>query len=89
MQTPPIGANLWIWESPVTTEVIRDFAPRLRAWGFDVIELPVESRDDWDAGVVRPVLEAHGLRAAVCATMPKPRSRPSARAFLRRAANPA
>ncbi len=74
MPTPPIGANLWIWDSPITTDTIREHAPRLAAWGFDVIELPVESRDDWDADAIRPTLDAHGLRAAVCATMPKPRS---------------
>ena len=74
MLTPPIGANLWIWESPVTTDVIRAYAPKLAAWGFDLIELPVESRDDWDAAEIRAVLDTHGLKAAVCATMPKPRS---------------
>jgi D-psicose/D-tagatose/L-ribulose 3-epimerase len=69
MPTPPIGANLWIWESPVTIEVVRDLAPRLAGWGFDLVELPLEAAGDWDAAEVRPILEAHGLAAGVCAAM--------------------
>lgn len=69
MITPPIGANLWIWDSPVTTDVIRERAPRVRAMGFDAIELPLENADDWSAAEVRPVLEAHGLQVGVCAAM--------------------
>lgn len=74
MQPPAIGANLWIWESPVTTEVIREYAPRLASWGFDVIELPVEYQEAWEAADIRPLLEEHGLKPSVCAVMPKPRS---------------
>jgi D-psicose/D-tagatose/L-ribulose 3-epimerase len=69
MIKPPIGANLWIWDSPVTTEVIRERAPHVKAMGFDAIELPLENPDDWSADEVRPVLEEHGLRAGVCAAM--------------------
>lgn len=29
MEPPITGAHLWIWESPVTTEVIRRYVPRL------------------------------------------------------------
>jgi D-psicose/D-tagatose/L-ribulose 3-epimerase len=69
MLTPPFGASLWIWESPVTTTVIRDLAPRLASWGFDLIELPLERAGDWDPVEVRPILEEHGLAAGVCAAM--------------------
>lgn len=74
MRQPAIGANLWIWESPVTTDVIRRHAPRLAEWGFDMIELPVEYLEAWDPADIRPLLEEHGLNACVCAVMPKPRS---------------
>ena len=74
MQSPAIGANLWIWDSPVTTEVIREYAPRLAGWGFDIVELPVEYLEAWDAADIRPVLEEHGLKAGVCAAMPEGRS---------------
>ena len=69
MQPPPIGANLWIWDSPVTIEVIRRYAPFLASWGFHVIELPVEYEDAWDPAEIRPLLEEHGLAAGVCAAM--------------------
>jgi D-psicose/D-tagatose/L-ribulose 3-epimerase len=69
MPTPPIGANIWIWESPVTTEVIRNLAPRLAGWGFDLVELPLEAAGDWDPVEVRSILEGHGLVAGVCAAM--------------------
>lgn len=69
MITLPIGANLWIWDSPVITDVIRDRASRVAAMGFDVIELPLEAPGDWSAAEVRPVLQETGLLASVCAAM--------------------
>ena len=38
----PIGANTWIWVSPLTDERLALLAPRLKTFGFDVVELPVE-----------------------------------------------
>lgn len=67
--TPSIGANLWIWDSPVTTDVIRQRAPQVNALGFDAIELPLEDASDWSASEVRPILKEHGLQAGVCAAM--------------------
>src|SRR5687767_5644555 len=69
MTTPPIGANLWIWDSPVTADVIRARAPQVAAMGFDAIELPLESSVDWSAREVRPILEDTGLQPGVCAAM--------------------
>lgn len=69
MPTPLIGANLWIWDSPVTTDVIRRRAPQVAAMGFDAIELPLEAPGDWTASDVRPILEEAGLRPGVCAAM--------------------
>jgi D-psicose/D-tagatose/L-ribulose 3-epimerase len=69
MITPPIGANVWIWDSPVTTDVIRERAPQVKSLGFDAIELPLENAGDWSAREVRPILEETGLRAGVCAAM--------------------
>ena len=31
-----LGANTWIWVSPLTDERLAELAPRVRAWGFDV-----------------------------------------------------
>ncbi len=69
MTTPPFGANLWIWDSPVTTDVIRERAPQVATMGFDAIELPIENPQDWNAVEVRRILEETGLKAGVCAAM--------------------
>lgn len=69
MTTQAIGANLWIWDSPITTGMIRTRVPQVAACGFDVVELPLESPGDWSAEAVKPVLEASGLQAGVCAAM--------------------
>lgn len=69
MTPPPIGANLWIWDSPVTTDVIRYRAPQVAAMGFDMVELPLESPADWSPVDVKPLLGDSGLRAGVCAAM--------------------
>ncbi len=66
----PIGANTWIWFSPPTGERVAELAPRVAAWGFDVLELPVEEPGQWDPGAVAELLAEHGLGASVCAVMP-------------------
>lgn len=66
----PIGANTWIWTSPLTDEWLADLVPRLSAWGFDLVELPVEDPSDWDPASAADVLREHDLGATVCAVMP-------------------
>ncbi|MDQ6720650.1 MAG: sugar phosphate isomerase/epimerase [Candidatus Dormibacteraeota bacterium] len=65
----PIGANTWIWVSPLTGERLASLAPRVRGFGFDVIELPIEDPGDWDPGHARELLDEHGLMATTCAVM--------------------
>lgn len=65
----PIGANLWIWDSPITDAVIRHRAPLVREMGFALVELPLENPGDWTPRVVRPLLDDLGLAASVCAAM--------------------
>ena len=67
---PPLGANTWIWVSPLTDADVVVLAPRLAAWGFDVIELPVEDPDDWAPDRTARLLADLGLGATVCAVMP-------------------
>jgi D-psicose/D-tagatose/L-ribulose 3-epimerase len=64
------GANTWIWVSPVTDADVAVLAPRVAAWGFDVIELPVEDPSDWDPARTARLLADLGLGATVCAVMP-------------------
>ncbi len=66
----PIGANTWIWASPLTDAGVTQLLPKLSAWGFDLAELPVENVGDWDPARAAGVLLKHGLGATVCAVMP-------------------
>jgi D-psicose/D-tagatose/L-ribulose 3-epimerase len=68
-----LGANTWIWTSPLTDAWLAEFAPRIRAWGFDVIELPIENLDDWQPERTRDVLQHLGLEATTCLVMPPER----------------
>jgi D-psicose/D-tagatose/L-ribulose 3-epimerase len=66
-----IGINPWVWASPVDDAALARLVPRIAAWGFDAIELPIEQVGDWDPVSTRALLDAHGLRAvAVCAVTP-------------------
>jgi D-psicose/D-tagatose/L-ribulose 3-epimerase len=69
----PIGANTWIWVSPLTDERLAAIAPRVRDMGFDAIELPIEDPDDWDPGRAADLLGRLGLGATTCAVMPATR----------------
>ena len=65
----PIGANTWIWVSPLTDERLATLAPRVRDFGFDVIELPIENAGDWDPARARELLDELGLKATTAAVM--------------------
>jgi D-psicose/D-tagatose/L-ribulose 3-epimerase len=64
-----LGANTWIWTSPLTDEGLAELAPRLRDWGFDLVELPVEQLGDWSPQRAAEVLAEHGLGASVAVAM--------------------
>jgi D-psicose/D-tagatose/L-ribulose 3-epimerase len=65
----PIGVNAWVWVSPPTDDSIAAIAPRVKAMGFDLLELGLENPDDWDAGRLAEVFAANGLGASVCVAM--------------------
>lgn len=69
----PIGANTWIWVSPPTDERLAELVPRIAAWGFDVVEIPIEHPGQWDPARTAELLAHHGLGATVCAVMPDDR----------------
>ena len=64
-----IGVSTWLWRSPLRDADLVELAPRIRGWGFDVVELPVEELDDWDAAAARVLLDDLGLGATVCLVM--------------------
>ncbi|WP_444950614.1 sugar phosphate isomerase/epimerase family protein [Micromonospora ureilytica] len=62
-----IGVNPWVWASPVDDKALAELIPRIAAFGFDAVELPIEQPGDWDPIRTRDLLAAHGLVAAgVC-----------------------
>jgi D-psicose/D-tagatose/L-ribulose 3-epimerase len=66
----PIGANIWIWESPVGDESVAALGPKVKELGFDLLELPVEEPGAWDPGRAAELLAGLGLGASVCCVMP-------------------
>jgi D-psicose/D-tagatose/L-ribulose 3-epimerase len=65
----PIGVSTWLWYSPLNDARLSEIAPRVRAWGFDSIELPVESLVDWDPAAAAILLSDLSLGATTCAVM--------------------
>jgi D-psicose/D-tagatose/L-ribulose 3-epimerase len=66
-----IGVNPWVWASPVDDAALAELVPRIAAFGFDAVEIPLEQPGDWDPARTRDLLAAHGLAAAgVCAVTP-------------------
>lgn len=66
-----VGVNPWVWASPVDDRALAALIPRIAAFGFDAVELPIEQPGDWDPARTRDLLAAHGLTAAaVCAVTP-------------------
>ncbi|MFE7571798.1 sugar phosphate isomerase/epimerase family protein [Streptomyces sp. NPDC057539] len=71
----PLGANPWIWHSPVGGGALAEVLPRLAGWGFDCVELPLERADDWEPRATAKLLDTTGLApAAVIAVMPQDRN---------------
>lgn len=64
-----IGVNTWVWTSPLTDDGLAVLAPKVREWGFDVIELPVEQPGDWDPHRAADLLAALSLKATVVLAM--------------------
>jgi D-psicose/D-tagatose/L-ribulose 3-epimerase len=63
------GVSTWVWTSPLTDQRLAELAPRIRDWGFDTIELPVENVGDWDPERAAKLLDSLGLSATVVLAM--------------------
>lgn len=64
-----IGVNTWVWTSPLTDANLPDMLRRIRALGFDAVELPLETAGDLDPTRTADALEATGLAAYVVGAM--------------------
>lgn len=84
------GVNACLWTMPFTTEDI-GLIDRARHMGFDVLEVPVLSRDPFDAEIVTAAFKRSGVEPVVMAVMtddrdlvhPDPTIRESGRDYLR------
>jgi D-psicose/D-tagatose/L-ribulose 3-epimerase len=64
-----IGINSFLFVSPFTTQSVRWFA-KFKKWGFDTVELPVESPEHIDPAKVKAAADKAGLAiGSVCACM--------------------
>lgn len=85
------GVNTWVWTSPITTDELKTLAPRVRAMGFDWIELPIESLTDFDPAEAGRIAADNGLGVSTCAAMgpdrdlihPEGKIRENGRAYIR------
>lgn len=59
------GVSTWLWQSPFTTESVALF-PKIKAMGFDMVEIPVEDPELINGVLVKEALLANGLEAIVC-----------------------
>lgn len=59
------GVSTWLWQSPFTNESVALF-PKIKAMGFDMVEIPVEDPELIDGVLVKEALLANGLEAIVC-----------------------
>ncbi len=63
--TLKFGVSTWLWESPFTTQSVSLF-PKIKAMGYDLVEIPVEDPTLIDGNVVKKALEEHQLGVIVC-----------------------
>jgi D-psicose/D-tagatose/L-ribulose 3-epimerase len=64
-----IGINTFLFTSPFTTESIKLF-PTFKKWGFETVEIPIESPGHIDPARVKAAADKHGLAiGSVCACM--------------------
>jgi D-psicose/D-tagatose/L-ribulose 3-epimerase len=54
-----------LWTSPFSTETIALF-PKIKAMGYDAVEIPVEYPEKIDGAKVKEALKQNGLEAIVC-----------------------
>ena len=63
------GVNTWVWVSPTTTANFAEMAAKVKAMGFDMIEVGIEDPAALDYAEARKILDDHGLGMSVTAAM--------------------
>lgn len=59
------GVSTWLWTSPFNSETIALF-PKIKEYGYDAVEIPVEDPDLIDIPVVADALASNGLEPIIC-----------------------
>lgn len=59
------GVSTWLWTSPFNTETL-DLLPKIKNFGYDVVEIPVEYPALIDVQEVKKGLADNGLEAVIC-----------------------
>jgi D-psicose/D-tagatose/L-ribulose 3-epimerase len=60
------GVNTFVWISPCTTMAVRDLAPKVKAMGFDILEISVENPDLINVKLVNEILKENKLEGIIC-----------------------
>ncbi|MEO0470856.1 MAG: sugar phosphate isomerase/epimerase family protein [Bacteroidota bacterium] len=60
------AVSTWLWTSPFQTETT-DLFPKIKAMGFDAVEIPIEYPDLIDGKEILQVLRDHDLKPIACA----------------------
>ena len=63
------GVNTWVWTSPLSDAELAALVPKVAAFGFDWIELPIETPDEFDYARAGALIRAHSLGVSVGAAM--------------------
>jgi len=59
------GVSTWLWTSPFNTETLKIF-PKIKAMGYDAVEIPVEDPALVDIAKVKEALEENELQPVIC-----------------------
>ncbi|WP_268033969.1 sugar phosphate isomerase/epimerase family protein [Algoriphagus sp. PAP.12] len=59
------GVSTWLWTSPFNSETIALF-PKIKEYGYDAVEIPVEDPDLINIPVVADALASNGLAPIIC-----------------------
>ncbi len=60
------GVSSWVWTASITTEGVRELAPKVKKMGFDLLELPIETVGDLNYAETRQILDDCGLAVGMC-----------------------
>jgi len=60
------GASTWLWTSPFQTSSAEELFPKIKAMGFDAVEIAVEDPGLIDGPAVAEALRNNGLQAIIC-----------------------